>query len=72
MSTYQMVAKHVEAALAEAAAQKIESEVVARYLLSEAVRVFKLADRSDKDIAAELTGLAENLEDDPTYAFMRP
>ncbi len=72
MSTYQMVAKHVEAALAEAAAQKIESEVVARYLLSEAVRVFKQANRSDKDIAAELTGLAENLEDDPTYAFMRP
>ena len=72
MSTYQMVAKHVEAALAEAKAQKIESEVVARYLLSEAVRVFKQAERSDKDIAAELTGLAENLEDDPTYAFMRP
>ena len=72
MSTYQMVAKHVDAALAEAAAQKIESEVVARYLLSEAVRVFKQANRSDKDIAAELTGLAENLEDDPTYAFMRP
>ncbi|MCA0303684.1 MAG: hypothetical protein LCH95_14865 [Proteobacteria bacterium] len=72
MSTYQMVAKHVEAALAEAAAQKIESEVVARYLLSEAVRVFKLGNRSDKDIAAELVGLAENLEDDPTYAFMRP
>ena len=72
MSTYQMVAKHVEAALAEAAAQKIDSEVVARYLLSEAVRVFKQANRSDKDIASELTGLAENLEDDPTYAFMRP
>lgn len=72
MSTYQMVSKHVEAALAEASAQKIESEVVARYLLSEAVRVFKLANRSDKDIAAELVGLAENLEDDPTYAFMRP
>lgn len=72
MSTYQMVAKHVEAALAEAAAQKIENEVVARYLLSEAVRVFKQAKRSDKDIAAELVGLAENLEDDPTYAFMRP
>ena len=72
MSTYQMVAKHVEAALAEAAAQKIDSEVVARYLLSEAVRVFKLGNRSDKDIAAELVGLAENLEDDPTYAFMRP
>lgn len=72
MSTYQMVAKHVEAALAEAAAQKIENEVVARYLLSEAVRVFKQANRSDKDIAAELVGLAENLEDDPTYAFMRP
>jgi len=50
MSTYQMVARHVEAALAEAAAQKIESEVVARYLLSEAVRVFKQANRSDATI----------------------
>jgi hypothetical protein len=71
MSAYQLVARHVEAALAEAAGQGIDGDVVARCLLSEAVRLFKQK-RSDADIAAELTGLADNLDEDNPLVFMRP
>jgi len=71
MSTHQLVARHVEAALAEAAERKIDEDVVARCLLSEAIRIFKLG-RSNDDIAAELTAAAENLDDDSPLVFMRP
>lgn len=71
MSTYQLVARHVEAALSEAADQKIAGDVVARCLLSEAIRLFKLG-RSNDDIAAELTAAADNLDDDTPLVFMRP
>lgn len=71
MSTYQLVARHVEAALSEAADQKIAEDVVARCLLSEAIRLFKRL-RSNDDIAAELTAAADNLDDDTPLVFMRP
>jgi hypothetical protein len=72
MSTYEMVAKHVQASLAEAAKRSISEDVVARCLLSEAIRLFKAAARSNDDIAAELTAAAENLDDDSPLVFMRP
>ena len=53
MSTYQMVSRHVEAALAEASKQGIADDVVARCLLSEAIRIFR-SGRPIDDIAAEL------------------
>lgn len=71
MSTHQMVSRHVEAALAEAAGHGIDDDVVARCLLSEAVRLFKRR-RSNDDIAAELVGLADNLDEDSPLVFMRP
>ena len=71
MSTYQLVRRHVEAALNEAADKKIAEDVVARCLLSEAIRLFKNG-RSNDDIAAELTAAAENLDDDTPLVFMRP
>ncbi len=71
MSVHQLVAKHVQAALDEAAAQSISDDVVARCLLSEAIRLFKTK-RSNDDIAAELTGAADNLDDDTPFVFMRP
>ena len=71
MSTYDLVARHVAAALKEADAQSIASDVVARCLLSEAIRLFKLG-RANDDIAAELTAAAENLDDDSPLVFMRP
>lgn len=71
MSTHELVARHVEAALAEAAGRQIESDVVARCLLSEAIRLFKQG-RSNDDIAAELAAAADNLDEDSPLVFMRP
>lgn len=71
MSTHQLVSRHVEAALQEAAAQSIADDVVARCLLSEAIRLFKRT-RGNDDIAAELVAAADNLDDDSPLVFMRP
>lgn len=71
MSTHQLVARHVAAALKEATDQRISEDVVARCLLSEAIRLFKQG-RSNDDIAAELTAAAENLDEDTPLVFMRP
>jgi hypothetical protein len=71
MSTHQLVARHVAAALSEAAERKIAEDVVARCLLSEAIRLFKQG-RSNDDIAAELTAAADNLDDDSPLVFIRP
>lgn len=72
MSVYQLVAKHVEAALAEANSKSMDADVVGRALIAEAIRLFRKAGRSNADIASELTASAENLDDDEPMAFMRP
>jgi hypothetical protein len=71
MSTYQLVARHVEAALAEASKQGIADDVVARCLLSEAIRIFRKG-RPIDDIAAELTAAIDNLDEDAPLSFIRP
>jgi hypothetical protein len=71
MGTHQLVGRHVAAALAEAAAQSIDSDVVARCLLSEAIRLFRQG-RPIADIAAELNAAADNLDEDEPLAFIRP
>jgi hypothetical protein len=72
MSAYTLAARHVEAALAEAASKSIGTDVMGRALVAEAIRLFRQAGRSNADIAAELTASAENLDDDEPMAFMRP
>lgn len=71
MSPSVLVARHVEAALAEAAGHSVSSDVVARCLLSEAIRIFR-RERSMADIAAELTAAIDNLDEDAPLAFIRP
>lgn len=71
MSSYELVARHVAAALQEASEQSVSSDVVARCLLSEAIRIFR-QQRSIEDIAAELTAAADNLDEDAPLAFIRP
>ena len=61
----------VEAALSEAAGKGISDDVVARCLLSEAIRLFK-RHRTNDDIASELTAAADNLDDDNPLIFIRP
>jgi hypothetical protein len=71
MSAHLLVSGHVEAALAEAAGKGISEDVVARCLLSEAIRLFK-GHRTNDDIASELTAAADNLDDDNPLIFIRP
>lgn len=71
MSASQLVARHVEAALSEASGRSIEPDVVARCLLSEAIRLFQRG-RSNDDIAAELIAASENLDETEPLAFIRP
>jgi hypothetical protein len=70
MSVWEMVNRHVEAALAEAATKGVPAETVASSLITEAVRILK-ASRPLQDIRAELQFAIENLED-RDYEFMRP
>lgn len=71
MSAHALVATHVEAAVKEAATRSIDADVVARCLLSEAIRLFRQG-RSIQDIAAELQAAAENLDEDEPLSFIRP
>jgi hypothetical protein len=71
MQVHDMVARHVAAALQEASTHSISSDVVARCLLSEAIRIFR-QQRSIDDVAAELTAAADNLDEDTPLAFIRP
>ena len=69
--THALVAHHVAEALKEAEAQSISRDVVARCLLSEAIRLFR-EHRPVEDIAAELAAAADNLDEDAPLAFIRP
>jgi hypothetical protein len=71
MSPYSLVARHVAAALAEAKGQSIDDDVVARCLLSEAIRIFR-EHRTIEDVAAELAAAADNLDENEPLAFIRP
>jgi hypothetical protein len=71
MGTHELVARHVAAALEEARSQSIASDVVARCLLSEAIRLFRQG-RPIEDIAAELNAAADNLDENEPLAFIRP
>lgn len=70
MSAWEMVNRHVEAALAEGASTGVPAETVASNLITEAVRILKLS-RPLPDIRAELQFAIDNLED-RDYEFMRP
>ena len=71
MSTHQMVSRYVEQALAEASTRSISEDVVARCLLSEAIRLFQRS-RTNEDIASELTAAADNLDECSPLIFIRP
>jgi hypothetical protein len=71
MRSHELVSRHVEAALEEARSHSISPDVVARCLLSEAIRLFKL-ERSNDDVSQELMAAADNLDEDAPLAFIRP
>ncbi|SDR73219.1 hypothetical protein SAMN05216421_0161 [Halopseudomonas xinjiangensis] len=71
MSVYALARSTMEQALERAAAQGYNEQEMARALMSEVIAVYK-RDRSAADVAHELGFLADNLDDDADYAFMRP
>lgn len=71
MTPSQIARRHFTAALAESAAAGQDRDAVARAFISAALAFF-LETRTLGDVRAELLGLADNLDPDADYAFMRP
>ncbi|MFN3233073.1 MAG: hypothetical protein ACE363_13090 [Alphaproteobacteria bacterium] len=66
-----LVRPHIEAILAEARQGNVPTDLVGRELLQQVIEIFRL-ERSNDDIASELTFTAENLDPDTEFTFMRP
>jgi hypothetical protein len=71
MGVYLWVRQEVEQSLQAAQMQGLDEAIVLRALLSAVVERSK-ATRGLADLAAEQQFLAENLDDERDYSFMRP
>ncbi|KAA0695102.1 hypothetical protein DT594_09625 [Halopseudomonas laoshanensis] len=71
MSVYKLAAQLMQDNLATAQAQGFNEQELAKALMNEVIAVYR-RERSISDIAHELHFLAENLDEDADYAFMRP
>ncbi|WP_071871447.1 hypothetical protein [Atopomonas hussainii] len=71
MSVHQQAQELCRAAAEQAQAAGSDEQLLARALLSAAVQWNKQL-RSASDLAAELEFLANNLDDEQDYLFMRP
>lgn len=71
MSVYKLAASAMQQAIAQAAEAGYGEQDMARALMAEVIAVYKRA-RTPADITHELQFLAENLDEDQDYAFMRP
>jgi hypothetical protein len=67
----ELVDRHVAEMLAEADAQRVPTDVLGRALLARVIRIYGLTRRWD-DIASELQFVAENLDPETEFAFIRP
>ncbi|MGR8921344.1 MAG: hypothetical protein ACU85V_17140 [Gammaproteobacteria bacterium] len=70
-SDRQLVNRHLEALLAEAAQDRVPEDLLGRLLVEAAIGLWRNG-RGIDDIAAELRYTAENLDPDLEYPFMRP
>ena len=71
MSVYTLAGEVMQQAVAQAAEAGYDEQEMARALMAEVIATYKRA-RTPADIAHELGFLAENLDEDQDYAFMRP
>lgn len=71
MSVHQWAAEELQRSLGAAREAGFDEALALRALLSAVVEQSK-AHRSAADLAQELQFLAENLDDDRDYGFMRP
>ncbi|CDO60656.1 MULTISPECIES: hypothetical protein [Parvibaculaceae] len=67
----EIVEKHVQAALDEAAETGHPRDSVARVLFDQVIKLYRM-DRQPDDIASELMAAAENMDAGDGIAFMRP
>ena len=67
----ELVEKHMAALLAEADAQGLPTDLIGREVINQVIEVYRKT-RTIDDVASELNFLADNLEPDEEYAFMRP
>ena len=71
MSVHQWARQELEACLERALGRGFDPLLSLRALLSEAVELNRL-EREEADLAQELQFLADNLDPERDYAFMRP
>jgi hypothetical protein len=71
MSVFKLVKEHVDALVGAAEQAGHGREAVARALLDQVMGIYKES-RSVADIRSELEFIAESLDDDEEYPFMRP
>ncbi|MDH1056069.1 hypothetical protein [Aquipseudomonas alcaligenes] len=71
MGVHQWARQELESSLERAQAQGFDPVMTLRALLSEAVELNRL-EREVADLAQELQFLADNLDPQRDYAFMRP
>ena len=67
----ELVRQHVDALVEQATAAKVPHDVLGRLLVQEAISLWR-RERDWRDIARELQFIAENLDPDTDYEFMRP
>jgi hypothetical protein len=61
----------IEGALNQIKEAKLSEDAFARALLNASIAIF-MQNRSAQDVSDELEFIAENLDDDQEYTFMRP
>ena len=71
MGVHQWARQAIEQSLQDVGAQDFDQAMALRALLNAVVERSR-AGRSAADLAAELQFLADNLDDDRDYSFMRP
>jgi hypothetical protein len=70
-SDSEIVDRHVAALRAEAKAAQVPDDVLGRMLVQAAIALWKES-RDWRDVARELQFIADNLDPDTDYEFMRP
>ncbi len=71
MSAYKMAKAVMAQGIEQAGAEGYDEQAFARAMMTEVIAVYRRA-RSMDNIASELKFLADNLDEDEEYAFMRP
>jgi len=71
MSAYKLAKVVMAHGIEQAAGEGYDEQAFARAMMTEVISVYRRA-RSMDDIASELKFLADNLDEDEEYAFMRP